>query len=116
MQKLSIKNLSILGLVLTAASAVTAAVLPSKSEKKAVFLQGSLTQISEFFGAGPISSITCEPDTYSAIANMCNVTVNNPNQQLTETSEQGFFNNSDSYSSFFEMGGGPGGNNTSDYN
>lgn len=47
MQKMSIKKLSILGLVLMGASAVTAAIIPSKSDNdKSLQLNGSVTQLN----------------------------------------------------------------------
>lgn len=54
MQKATIKKFSILGLVLVAASAVTAAVLPSKAEDKKVDDLFSLTQ------SEGVSSFSCE--------------------------------------------------------
>jgi hypothetical protein len=70
MQKLSMRKYSVLGLVLLAASAVTAAVIPSKSnkgksDKKDVKFAGfSLTRVSASpDGSAPLSSVTCEPDT-----------------------------------------------------
>lgn len=44
MQKISVKRLSILGAVLMAASAVTAAILPNKTDKDGMQAAGSLTQ------------------------------------------------------------------------
>jgi|GEM_PF-1046220 len=64
MQKLSIRKISILGLVLMAASAVTAAVLPSKSNKNAdKFADGSLTHADWVGINGNLSSLTCAADT-----------------------------------------------------
>jgi hypothetical protein len=54
MQKTSIRKYSILGLVLLAASAVTAAMLPSSSNDKANVLGGSLTNDN-----GATSRVTC---------------------------------------------------------
>jgi hypothetical protein len=60
MQKISLKKISILGLVLMAASAVTAAMVPAKADKKVVAGEGSLTFSSD--GEGLSESITCNPD------------------------------------------------------
>jgi hypothetical protein len=60
MQKSSIRKYSILGLVLITASAVTAAILPSKSNsdsKDKNLLNGRLTA-----SAGAVSQQTCVPD------------------------------------------------------
>lgn len=76
MQKLSMRKLSILGLVLMGASAVTAAVIPSKSDKKDAkkFDAGSLTAISESpNGTAAASSVTCEVDTEGTIGQACNI-------------------------------------------
>lgn len=60
MQKLSIKRISILGLALMAASAVTAAMVPNKADKKPIkFAEGSLTLTSN---DNDQSSMTCNPD------------------------------------------------------
>lgn len=66
MQRLSIKKISILGLVLMAASAVTAAMVPKQSDKKPIkFAEGSLTLTSN---DGDNSSVTCNPDSNSNIS------------------------------------------------
>lgn len=117
MQKVSIRKLSILGLVLMAASAVTAAIIPSKSDKKAIKFDaaGSLT-FSTVVGDGDLlanrsGSISCELDT-GAITAACNVTV------ATETSEALGDANSTSISTFDNDeapgAGNVGQNNTSD--
>lgn len=73
MQKVSVKKLSILGIVLMAASAVTAAIIPSKPDENVRFAAGSLTQNSAP-GGGIVSSWTCELDTTpGSINNLCNV-------------------------------------------
>jgi len=73
MQKLSIRKISILGLVLMAASAVTAAVLPSKSNNNAdKFAAGSLTNADAVGVNGNLSSLTCAADTGDAITAPCN--------------------------------------------
>lgn len=61
MKRVSIKNLSLLGLVLMAASAVTAAVLPDKSNGKRAH-SGSLRVNSGAGGSEP------NPVTYSCVA------------------------------------------------
>lgn len=66
MKKLSLKRLSILGLVLMAASAVTAAILPSKDTSKVRDQRGNVG-LSETGGA---NSHTCIP----ATSGNCNVT------------------------------------------
>jgi hypothetical protein len=84
MQKLSIRKISILGLVLMAASAVTAAVIPSKADKKDVkkFADGSLTQISESpNGSAQASSMTCEAATDGDVAHACNISDSNTTGQ-----------------------------------
>ena len=77
MQKLSIRKLSILGLVLMAASAVTASVIPGKSDKKEAnkFAAGSLTEESVTHDNDGGSSVTCALDTQGegqAITAPCN--------------------------------------------
>lgn len=75
MKKLSIRKLSILGFVLMAASAVTAAIMPAKSDKKDIKKNyaGSLTLISEIPDDVALpSSLTCEVDTDIAVS-PCNV-------------------------------------------
>jgi hypothetical protein len=63
MQKVSIKKLSILGLVLMGASAVAAAVIPNKSDKKPFNVQfgDSITEDSAP-GDANADSWTCAPD------------------------------------------------------
>jgi hypothetical protein len=75
MQKVSFRKVSILGLVLMAASAVTAAVLPAQDDENASdrFANGSLTNRSALNGGGVDSSLTCAPDTGGGTAN-CNAT------------------------------------------
>ena len=110
MQKLSIRKISILGLVLMGASAVTAAVLPSKPDNKLdkdKFAAGSLTNNSSIPNAAAASSITCAPDT-NALNNNCNASTAAASE--TTGSEAG---NSTSNSSL-PADGGLGGNNTSD--
>lgn len=64
MQKVTLRKISILGLVLMAASAVTAAMVPSKADKKAInAANGSLTENSATHANGVVSSVTCAPDT-----------------------------------------------------
>lgn len=58
MNKLSVKRLSILGLVLMGASAVTAAILPSKSSDNADFGFGNLALTSD---AAPGGQQSCYP-------------------------------------------------------
>jgi hypothetical protein len=61
MQKLSIQKVSLLGLVLMAASAVTAAILPSDSKSDKVRLEnGSLTN-STTAAVGGVIQQTCTP-------------------------------------------------------
>jgi hypothetical protein len=69
MQKLSLRKISILGLALMAASAVTAAMVP-KNIKKPIKLAdaGSLTDTSSVGGNRAASSITCAPDSDDQIS------------------------------------------------
>ena len=108
MQKKSIRKISILGLVLMAASAITASMVPSKSYSKMdKFYAGSLTFFSMIPNAGSASSVTCAPDTLAGgIQLACNVTDD------TESTED-WFSESTSLSSL-PADGGAGGNNTSD--
>lgn len=71
--KLSVRKLSVLGLVLMAASAVTAAVLPAKADNNAdKLINGSLTDDSEP-GNNKDSSVTCAPETEGGtIQQACN--------------------------------------------
>jgi hypothetical protein len=78
MKKLSLKKMSFLGLVLVAASALTAAILPSKENKKGPGASGQLipdTQAGE---------VTCKIDS----ANACTITfstgttLNSPNSSV----------------------------------
>lgn len=83
MQKTTVKKLSILGLVLMGASAVTAAIMPNKAENKDAqkFANGSLTRNSllNAGGNGADPSMTCTADT-GAIVQAC---------QWTETGTTG---------------------------
>lgn len=86
MQKVSIRRLSVLGLVLMVVSVITAAVMPGKSNEKAIKFDspGSLT-FSTVLNDGNLvanhsESISCELDT-GVITAVCTVTV------ATETSE-----------------------------
>lgn len=116
MQKISIRKLSILGLVLMAASAVTAAVMPFKTDKKVIQANnGSLTFSSALNGAAtPVpanqsDSVSCELDTNNVTA-ACHVTLTGVG--LSETSEDG---DGESASVSSATGdGGVGANNTSD--
>lgn len=84
MQKDQIKKLSVLGLVLMAASAVTAAIIPSsKKETKNVALNGSLTFAGTVNNAG-----TCTP-TNGHFTQGCNDT----NSAAGESGETGLFEN-----------------------
>lgn len=72
MQKVSLRKLSLLGLVLMGASAVTAAVLPATKEDK-TYAPGSLTLSTE----GPGSAtprLTCQVDSDATIVDSCNIT------------------------------------------
>lgn len=72
MQKVSIQKFSLLGLVLMAASAVTAAILPSNSKNDKDFVaNGSLTN-STTAAIGGVVQQTCTPT--SIINNACNDT------------------------------------------
>lgn len=75
MKKLSVKKLSILGLVLMAASAVTAAVLPTKNtDDKQVNSIDDATLVSNSGltpGAGGIRS--CVPDGVGDVVFSCNI-------------------------------------------
>lgn len=79
MQKLSFRKISILGLVLMAASAVMAAVMPNKNDKNAKLVNGSLTIHSSVDNAGDASSITCE----------VTADISNANQACTDTASTG---------------------------
>ena len=61
-----------------AASAVTAAVIPGKNDKKAINLDaGSITDTSSINGNGAVSSITCAPDSDGAISTLaCTASTN----------------------------------------
>lgn len=110
MQKLSFRKISILGLVLMAASAVTAAVLPKSDNKLDKFAAGSLTDHSSLNNAGAVSSITCAP-TLGAIGQGCNYST----ADGSETTGADLGGNDDSTSnSSLPADGGLGGNNTSD--
>lgn len=86
MQITSARKLSILGLVLMAASAVTAAVIPGKSDKKDVnkFQAGSITEGSAL-NDNEGSSVTCAPDTLNNITAPCNASSQDGLSQTTVT-------------------------------
>lgn len=96
MQKLSLRKFSILGLVLMAASAVTAAMIPDKSDKKTINLApGSITDTSSINGGGAISSITCAPDSNDTISD-CACTASTSIDSLTTDVGQVSSNSEDS--------------------
>lgn len=83
MQNVSVKKLSILGLVLMAASAVTAAVIPSKSKEAKAFAAGSLTRNTG--EASQSLSVTCSvsDDAIIASGDECNATATNAGSDTT---------------------------------
>lgn len=82
MQKNSLRKLSILGLVLMAASAVTAAILPATNKEVKDYTPGSLTNSS---GGG----LTCEVDSAGGIDASCNITTNTNSTHLIGGSSDG---------------------------
>ena len=112
MQKLSIKKISILGMVLLAASAVTAAVIPSKSDKSIKAVDGSLTQTSD---DNQLSSVTCNPDSDSQISQQaCTASSGNAtNPSATTAGSVGSSNQTNSSQEVLGGDDGDGDNNTS---
>lgn len=87
MQKVSLKKLSILGLVLMAASAVTAAIIPNS--KSDAFATPSLTQ-----SAGAASTASCEFTDNAATQPCKDVTATDGLNSLS-TDDNGASNNTD---------------------
>ncbi|OQP67612.1 hypothetical protein [Niastella populi] len=82
MQKTSLRKLSILGLVLMAASAVTAAILPANNKEVKDYTPGSLTNSS---GGG----LTCEVDSAGGIDASCNITTESGTTANFDSSDEG---------------------------
>lgn len=86
MKKLSVKKLSLLGLVLVAASAVTAAVLPSKSDDNRIVDDGTHTNNSDSAGAvGAGNGVSCTDDDGTANAS-CDQTLGGDDPTATTAS------------------------------
>jgi hypothetical protein len=93
MTKLSMKKVSILGLVLVAASAVTAAMLPNES-KKGVGVAGQLVPDTQ---AG---QDTCKPDSANACTatDATGTTDNSPNSSVDSIISTGALNTTNGHS------------------
>ena len=83
MQKLSVKKLSILGIVLTAASAVTAAVMPSKSSDiKFANSADNGTLVDNSGGGGSAGIVSCITDVNGGVS--CHLTAASSTGALSE--------------------------------
>lgn len=117
MQRLSFKKISILGLVLMAASAITAAMAPGRSDKKAINLAaGSITDNSLIQANGDVSSVTCAPDTANGVISDLACTASTDKGSLTTGGTGGGITSSNNSPSSESADYGVGQDNTSSDN